>query len=193
MTKAACYLRVSTDRQDHANQRPDVERLAAARGLELDGRVYEEVESGAKADRPVLRALMEFARRGGFRVLVIWSIDRLGRSMWGAIDDLRELDRLGVRVISVQEPWLDTTGPMRDLLLAIFAWLAQHERDRLRERTKAGLARARAQGKRLGRPPVARPDPGKVRALRETGASWARVAAVVEASVWACRRAGESG
>ena len=67
-----------------------------------------------------------------------------------------ECDRLGVPVISVREGWLDTSGPVRPLLVAIFGWVAEQERSRLIERTMAGLARARAQGKRLGRPPASR-------------------------------------
>jgi DNA invertase Pin-like site-specific DNA recombinase len=85
---------------------------------------------------------------------VLADLDRLHRSMVGAITTVLELDRLGVEVISLKEPWLDTSGPVRSLLVAIFGWVAEQERVRLIERTKAGLERARAQGKRLGRPPV---------------------------------------
>jgi putative DNA-invertase from lambdoid prophage Rac len=74
--------------------------------------------------------------------------------MTGAINTVLELDRLGVPVLSVREGWLDTSGPVRPLLVAIFGWVAEQERTRLIERTRAGLARARAQGKRLGRPPA---------------------------------------
>jgi DNA invertase Pin-like site-specific DNA recombinase len=73
--------------------------------------------------------------------------------MTSSISTVLELDRLGVPVLSVREPWLDTSGPVRPLLVAIFGWVAEQERTRLIERTKAGLERARRQGKRLGRPP----------------------------------------
>ncbi|BDG08216.1 recombinase family protein [Anaeromyxobacter paludicola] len=74
--------------------------------------------------------------------------------MVSAIQTVLELDRLGVPVLSVREGWLDTSGPARPLLVAIFGWVAEQERTRLIERTKAGLERARRQGKRLGRPPA---------------------------------------
>jgi DNA invertase Pin-like site-specific DNA recombinase len=80
-----------------------------------------------------------------------------------------------VRLVSVQEPWLDTGGPVRDLLLAIFSWIAAQERARLRERTRAGLERARAQGKQIGRP-RAKVDVAKAIALLDGGMSFRQVA-----------------
>jgi putative DNA-invertase from lambdoid prophage Rac len=74
--------------------------------------------------------------------------------MLGAIQTVLECDRLGVPVLSVRESWLDTSGSVRPLLVAIFGWVAEQERARLIERTKAGIERARHQGKRLGRPPA---------------------------------------
>jgi DNA invertase Pin-like site-specific DNA recombinase len=74
--------------------------------------------------------------------------------MTGAINTVLELDRLGLPVLSVREGWLDTSGPVRPLLVAIFEWMAEQERARLIDRTKAGLERARREGKRLGRPPA---------------------------------------
>jgi len=108
--------------------------------------------SGAATTRPAFDAMMLAAARGEFRVLVVWALDRFGRSMFRNINAVVELDRLGVQVISVRESWLDTSGPIRDLLVAIFSWIAEQERRRLGERTRAGLERARARGKKLGRP-----------------------------------------
>ena len=96
-----------------------------ARGLEPV--VYEEQASAAKR-RPVLERLMDDARRGAVRGVVVWSRDRLDRNMHACLSRVVELDRLGVPVISVREPWLDTTGPTRSLLVAIFAWVAEQER-----------------------------------------------------------------
>jgi DNA invertase Pin-like site-specific DNA recombinase len=149
--KAAIYVRVSTDRQDGANQEPDCVRLATARGWEPV--IVRETESGAKK-RPEWGRVLELARRGQVAAVVIWSIDRMGRRMRDVVGDVAELDRVGCAVVSVCEPWLDTSAPTRDLLLAIFGWVAQHERQQLIERTRAGLERARAQGKQLGRPPT---------------------------------------
>jgi DNA invertase Pin-like site-specific DNA recombinase len=98
--------------------------------------------------------MLEDARRGVFSVLVVWALDRFGRSMVGNLQAVLELDRIGVQVVSVREPWLDTGGPVRSLLVAIFSWVAEQERARLGERTRAGLDRARARGIRLGRPPA---------------------------------------
>ncbi len=153
--RAALYVRVSTSdgRQTVENQVPDLLRLASTRGFEAV--LYEEQESAAKA-RPVFARVLDDARAGRVRAVIIWALDRLHRSMQGAINTVLELDRLGVQVISLKEPWLDTSGPVRSLLVAIFGWVAEQERTRLVERTKAGLARARAQGKRIGRPPASR-------------------------------------
>jgi putative DNA-invertase from lambdoid prophage Rac len=151
MRRAAVYVRVSTDRQTVENQRSEVERMVRARGYEPV--VYEEVESAAKA-RPVLDRLLGDVRRGKVAAVGVWALDRLHRSMVGAIQTVLELDRLGIPVVSVREPWLDTSGPVRPLLVAIFGWVAEQERTRLIERTRAGLDRARREGKRLGRPPA---------------------------------------
>ena len=146
---AAIYLRVSTDRQTAENQVTEVRQLAVARGYEPV--VYEEVESAAKA-RPVLDRMLADIQAGRIHAVAVWALDRLHRSMTGAINTVLELDRLGVPVLSVREPWLDTSGPVRPLLVAIFGWVAEQERARLIERTKAGIERARRQGKKLGRP-----------------------------------------
>lgn len=149
MRRAALYVRVSTDRQTAENQLAEVRQLALARGF--DQVVYEEVESAAKA-RPVFDRMMADVRAGRVQAVAVWALDRLHRSMTGAISTVLELDRLGVPVLSVREGWLDTSGPVRPLLVAIFGWVAEQERTRLIERTKAGLERARREGKRLGRP-----------------------------------------
>ena len=111
------------------------------------------------------------AHAGKFDAVIVWSLDRLGRSMVGNIRTVIDFDRLGVEVISVQEPWMDTTAApgVRDLLLAIFSWVAEQERRRISERTKAGLEKARARG-RLGRPRV-RVDLERALELRSQGFS----------------------
>jgi DNA invertase Pin-like site-specific DNA recombinase len=153
MRTAALYLRVSQAGMNSSNQLAEVTQLARARGYEPV--VYEEVESAAKA-RPVFERVMEDARAGRVQAVVVWALDRLHRSMTGALNTVLECDRLGVPVLSVRESWLDTSGPVRPLLVCIFGWVAEQERSRLISRTKAGLERARAQGKRLGRPPASR-------------------------------------
>ncbi len=171
--RAAIYLRVSTDRQHAENQRPEVEQLARARGYEVV-RTYEEQASAVK-HRPEYARMMRDARKGTFDVLIVWALDRFGRSMTGNLGDLLELDRVGVQVVSVRESWLDTGGPVRPLLIAIFSWVAEQERARLVERTKAGLEAARRRGARIGRPPR-RFDLDRARELRAQGQSLRAVA-----------------
>ena len=151
--KAALYIRVSTDGQSLDNQRPDLIQLAKTRGFEIV-EVHEEKISAAAKQRPAFDKMMLAAHQGRWTTLVIWSLDRLGRSMINNLTTVLELDRIGVQVVSVKEQWLDTSGPVRSLLLAIFSWVAEQERRRISERTRAGIERARRAGKTIGRPRV---------------------------------------
>ena len=164
--RAAIYLRVSTDRQSTENQRPEVEQLARARGYEVVA-TYEEQVSAAK-HRPEYGRMIKDGKRGAYDVLVVWALDRFGRSMIGNLQDVLELDRIGVTVVSVRETWLDTSGPVRNLLVAIFSWVAECERERLVLRTKAGLEAARRRGSKIGRP-RRRVDVDRARELRAGG------------------------
>lgn len=162
--KAAVYLRVSTGKQDEANQEPDCARLCAARGWEPV--YYRETESGAKR-RPMWSAVVEAARRGEVGAVVFWALDRTGRNRVQVAHDIGELCRWNVAVTSVQDAWLDQPpGPLRDLLVQIMAWVAEGERRRLIERTKAGLAKARALGRIGGRRPVSKEAIDRVLAAR---------------------------
>jgi DNA invertase Pin-like site-specific DNA recombinase len=149
MTRAGLYARVSTEEQTEENQVRELLQLARARGWEPV--VYRETMSGAVRDRPELDRLLGDARAGRLGAVVVWALDRVHRTMVGCITTVLELDRLGVEVVSIREPWLDTAGPVRSLLLAIFGWVAEQERARLIERTRAGLARAREKGTRSGK------------------------------------------
>lgn len=148
--RAAVYLRVSNEFLTLENQRQGVDAIVKARGLEPT--YYEETASAVAAKRPEYARMMDDARRGRVGVVVVWALDRLHRNMNQCLATVVELDRLGVAVVSVQEGWLDTSGPVRSLLVAIFGWVAEQERARLIERTKAGMARAKAAGRRPGRP-----------------------------------------
>lgn len=144
----AIYYRVSSNKQSTECQKPDVAALLQHHNLQAS-LVYEEKASAAK-HRPQFAQLLEDARHGRFQILVVWALDRFGRSMAGNLTDLLALDKAGVTVLSVKEPWLDTRGPIRELLIAIFSWVAEQERARLIERTNAGIAHAKASGKRWG-------------------------------------------
>jgi putative DNA-invertase from lambdoid prophage Rac len=115
--------------------------------------VFEEKASAVK-HRPEFEKMRLAAHEGRFDVLLVWSLDRLGRSMVGNLQTVLELDRVGVHVVSMREPWLDMTGPVRSLLVGIFGWVAEQERLQLVSRVRAGIERARREGKRLGRPPA---------------------------------------
>ncbi len=165
--KCAIYLRVSKSdgSQTTDNQRPEVEQLMAARGYTISA-VYEEQASAVK-HRPMYEQMIRDAKRGKFSALGVWAIDRFGRSLVRNLQDILELDRVGVEVVSAREAWLDTGSPVRSLLVAIFSWVAEQERERLVSRTCQGLARARRQGVILGRPKK-QIDLDRARELRQT-------------------------
>ncbi|MFH0899243.1 MAG: recombinase family protein [Pseudomonadota bacterium] len=150
--RCAVYLRVSGNRQTTENQRPEALQLVRARGLKIV-EIFEETMSAAK-QRPLFDRMILGAHQGRFRWIVCWALDRFGRSMASNLTTVLEMDRIGVQIITVREPWLDTSvaNPVRPLLVAIFSWVAQQERARLIERTVQGIERARRAGKQLGRP-----------------------------------------
>jgi len=210
--RAALYLRVSTPKRKRRegeaeppkaeqtvdNQRPDLVRLAGLHRFEIV-REFAAHESTAKR-RPVFEEMMAAARRREFDVLLVWAIDRFGRSLEGNVRDVLELERLGVRVMSFSESWLDTDqrSPVRGLLLSIFSWISEQERLRRSERTKAGLARVREQGTRSGKP-VGRPrrlddeTVARVRALAAAGRSSRAIATALKLPRRTVRRALEPG
>src|SRR5206468_12699461 len=106
-SRVVAYTRVSSDVQTTANQRPDLEKLAAVRGWTIAA-WYDETGSAAKR-RPVFDRVLADADRRRFDTLLVWRLDRFGRSLAGNMDDVRRLDRAGVSVVSHGEPWLDTT------------------------------------------------------------------------------------
>lgn len=149
-SREACRCVVYVPEQEELNQEPDCLRLCAARGWTPV--VYRETESGAKR-RPQWDRVKEAARKGEVRAIVFWALERTGRNRVQIAHDVGELWRWGMEIASVSDSWVDQpAGPMRDLLVQLMAWFAQTERDRLRERTRAGIARARANGVTLGRP-----------------------------------------
>lgn len=112
-------------------------------------RVFTETASGARSDRPILKEAIAYIRPGD--TLVVWRLDRLGRSLQHLIDVVRELEEQGIGFRSLTEQ-IDTTTPSGKLVFHVFGALAEFERDLIRERTHAGLAAARARGRKGGRP-----------------------------------------
>jgi len=136
------YARVSTHEQILDLQ---IDALKAA-GCE---RIYQEKASGSKAERPELIRMLDQLRTGD--TVVIWKLDRLGRSLAHLIKLVSDLEEQGVGLLSLNDP-IDTTTPQGRLVFRIFASLAEFERDVIRERTMAGVASARRRGRLLGRP-----------------------------------------
>ena len=148
----AIYARVSTDKQDTENQALQLRDFAAKQGWRIV-REYTDYETGSRSDRTEFQRMFEDASRRKFDVLLFWALDRLSRE--GVLETLQHLNRLtayGVAWRSFTEQFFDSCGPFRDAVIAIMATLAKQERIKRSERTKAGLARVRAAGKRLGRP-----------------------------------------
>ncbi len=152
--KAAVYLRVSSNEQRTDNQYPALEAYAKNRNYEIV-RVYEEEESAWKSGHQrELANLMADARQRRFQAVLVWALDRLSREGALAILSLvQKLSTCGVKVLSYQESWTEAPGEVAELLYALTGWVARMESQRRSERTKAGLARVKAQGKCLGRPP----------------------------------------
>ena len=148
--KAATYLRVSTSEQTVENQRLELRRFCEARGW--DATEYADTGvSGAKESRPALDRMLKDARRRRFDTLVVWKLDRLGRNLRHLILLLDELSALGVAFVSLNEG-IDTTTPAGRLQLHLLGAVAEYERGVIAERVKLGMARAKAQGKPVGRP-----------------------------------------
>ncbi|PRD64748.1 recombinase family protein [Malikia granosa] len=138
------YARVSTAEQDTALQTDALHKAGCEK-------IFEDVVSGAKADRPGLTAALVYLREGD--VLVVWRLDRLGRSLPHLIGTVGALEERGVGFRSLTEN-IDTTTPSGRLIFHVFGALGQFERDLIRERTKAGLTAAAARGRKGGRRPV---------------------------------------
>jgi DNA invertase Pin-like site-specific DNA recombinase len=138
------YARVSTTDQHPQLQVDALERAGCYR-------VFTETASGARTDRPTLAQVLDQLRPGD--TLVVWKLDRLGRSLRHLVDTITELSERGVGFRSLQEA-IDTTTPGGKLVFHVFAALAEFERDLIRERTAAGLAAARTRGRHGGRPSV---------------------------------------
>jgi len=151
--KVCIYSRVSTSQQDTENQSIVLTEWARQRSWDVI-KIYEECESAWKAGHQLeLAHLKADAARRCFDIVLVWALDRLSRE--GALAILSLVSRLkqyGVRIISYQEPWTEAPGEIAEILYSIAGWVARMESQRRSERTKAGLARAVAHGKKLGRP-----------------------------------------
>ena len=175
-TRAAIYARVSTSDQTCEMQLRELREYCARRGWQIAREFVDTGWSGAKASRPELDRLMEDARQRRFDAVVVWKLDRWGRSLIQSVQGVQELASMGIRFLAVTQN-IDTgdDNPMARFLLNIFASFAEFEREMIRERVACGLKTARAKGKRLGRPKrVFRRD--EALRLRSEGQSWRAIA-----------------
>jgi DNA invertase Pin-like site-specific DNA recombinase len=187
--RTALYARVSTANhgQDPDLQLRELREYAIRRGLEVVGEFVDVGISGSKESRPELNRLMAAAHRREIDVVLVWKLDRFGRSLRHLVNGLAELEARGVAFISLRDN-LDLTTPAGRLMFQIIGSMAEFERSLIQERVKAGLRNARAKGKCLGRPRVA-VDCARIAALRAQGASWRAVAREVGSSVRTAQRA----
>lgn len=174
MFRIGLYARVSTnDQQTLPMQLRALREYAARRGWIITMQVRE-VGSGAEK-RQAREKLIEAARRREIDVVLVWRLDRWGRSVTDLFATLQELDHLGVGFVSLTEA-LDLTTPAGRAMAGLLAIFAEFEREILRERTRAGLAQARLNGKRLGRPETAAQHAGEIRKLHRAGISKSEIA-----------------
>lgn len=168
----ALYARVSTlnGQQDPEMQLTELREYAIRRGLSIHEEFVDQGVSGSKESRPALNRLMADAKRCRFDAVLVWKIDRFGRSLKHLVNSLADLSAYGIAFISLRDN-LDLSTPSGRLMFQIIGAMAEFERALIQERVKAGLRNAKAKGKRIGRPrqPV---DSSKALALRAQGLSW---------------------
>ncbi len=188
------YVRVSCKdgTQDTDNQRLQLRQFCEAQGWKIV-REYQDHESGSRADRRGFRQMLQDASARKWDLVVFWALDRFTRE--GTLATLKYLEQLegcGVRWRSLTEPWIDSAGPFRDVVISLLASLAKQERARIRERVTAGLERARLTGTRSGRA-IGRPKVvfarDRVLDLRRQGLSWREIGSRLGVSSGSARRA----
>lgn len=177
MKRAALYMRVSTKNhgQTTETQAVALRDYVAHRGFQVVEEYRDEGIRGSKDSRPALDRLMKDARARKFDVVVVARFDRFARSVSHLLRALEEFSHLGVNFVSLSES-IDTSTPMGKMIFTVLGAVAELERNLIRERVNMGIARARRQGKHLGRPRV-EVDPLQVVGLRARGCSWNQIAA----------------
>ena len=174
-SRAAIYARVSTSDQNVDMQLAELREHAARRGWTITAEYVDSGISGTKASRPQLDRLMADARRRKFNLCLVWRFDRFARSTQHLLAALEEFRGLGVDFVSHNEA-IDTTTPLGKMVFTVVAAVAELERSIIVERVRAGIAKARASGKRLGRPRGTKVDAVAVGKLLADGLSIRKVA-----------------
>ena len=175
--KAALYLRVSTNKQSTELQRRELVEACERNGWEIVAEFADEGISGSKGrdKRPGLNSLMKGVVRREFQIVMVWSLDRMGRSLIDLVNILAELDAKNVGFYSHKQA-LDTTTPSGRLMFSIVGAMAEYEKSIIKERVVAGLEAAKAKGKKLGRPSKAKEKTPEIIKLRQEGWGFTRIA-----------------
>jgi DNA invertase Pin-like site-specific DNA recombinase len=188
IARVALYGRVSTlNGQDPEMQLSELREYASRRGWTITSEYVDQGVSGSKEWRPQLNQLMADAHRRTFDAVLVWKIDRFGRSLKHLVNALADLCAYGVAFISFRDN-LDLSTPSGRLMFQIIGAMAEFERSLIQERVKAGLRNARAKGKKFGRP-RAEVDAQRVVALRAEGLSWSQVCQRLSVSKGTAQRA----
>jgi DNA invertase Pin-like site-specific DNA recombinase len=173
MKAAALYLRVSTLDQHPETQLHDLRQMASQRGYRIVEEYTDRI-TGAKARRPGLDALMKDARRGRFEAVLVWACDRIARSTRHFLEVLDDLNRLNIEFISFREQ-IDTGGPLGRAVVVIIGAIAELERSLIVERVRAGMRRAKLEGRHIGRKPLVL-DHAAIKRERQQGRSLGQIA-----------------
>jgi DNA invertase Pin-like site-specific DNA recombinase len=183
--RAAIYVRVSTNDQGTDMQEVELKEYCDNRSWSCT--VYRDKgQSGAKNDRPALNALLADMRKRKFDVVIVWSLDRLARSLKQLLSIAEECKSLGVDLVSLKQN-VDTTLPAGRLMFQLLGAIAEFERELLRERVRAGMAQAKRAGKRVGRPALRKfhsSEIERMKILRANGTSIRKLAADFQTTQW---------
>ena len=179
--KTAIYCRVSTQEQTTDNQALELRNMAVKQGWTVI-ETFTDVISGARANRPGLDALMKSVNRKDVDMVMVWDVSRLGRSLSHLVALLEAFHAKGVNLYFHQQG-IDTTTPSGKAMFQMLGVFSEFERGMIRDRVLAGLNRAKAQGKRLGRPPVPPIQIQKIKLLRQEGLSYRKIARQMDLSV----------
>jgi DNA invertase Pin-like site-specific DNA recombinase len=188
MMHAALYARVST----HGGQNPEMQlkelrEYCSRRGWEISGEFVDTGISGSRERRPELDRMLAACRRRQIDAVVVYRYDRFARSLRQLVNALCDFDALGIQFVSLHEG-VDTSTPNGRLVFGIFASIAEFERELICERVRSGIAVARAQGKRIGRPRK-EVDVTRAQELRSQGWSWAEIAREIGVGLGTAHRA----
>jgi DNA invertase Pin-like site-specific DNA recombinase len=182
--KTIGYIRVSTDKQDLEKQKYLLWEYAQKQQLQISEFIEVEISSRKNTEERRIDELLQKLQAGD--MLLVTELSRLGRNMLETMNFIHDFSEKGVDISFIRQPELSTTGPQAKLLLAVYSYLAETERDWISDRTKSGLAAARAKGKLLGRPEgsknkerVLDPYRGQIKNLLEMGVSLASITKIV--------------